>query len=130
MDTKQMMSAVFGTILKVALAVIVIIYVYKGALLAYDYGYRIYTEPAMSTKGNGWDVTVEVTMGKSVLEIGEILEAKGLVRDSHLFYVQNILSEYKDKLKPGVYTLNTTMTAKEIMEVMATEPKTDSGEEG
>lgn len=129
MNTKQVIGAVLGTILKVALAVVVIFYTYKGAVMAYDYGYRIFTEPAMTAEGQGWDVSVDITVGKSTLEVGEILEAKGLVRDARLFYVQNLLSEYNGKLRPGSYTLNTSMTAREMMEIMSLEPETEkSGE--
>ena len=55
--------------------------------------------------------------------IGEILESKGLIRDAKLFYVQNLLSHYKDKLRAGVYILNTSMTMEEMMQIMsAAEP--------
>lgn len=122
MNTKQMVGAVVSTVLKVAVAIVVIMYVYKGALFAYEYGYRIFTEPAMTSKEQGWDVTVEITMGKGASDIGKILENKGLIRDANLFYIQAILSEYKDAFYPGIYTLNTSMTAKEMMEVMSTKP--------
>lgn len=130
MNTKQVIGAVLGTVLKVALAVVVIFYIYKGATMAYDYGFRIFTEPAMTAEDEGWDVTVEITMGKSTQEIGEILKSKGLVRDARLFYLQNLLSEYRDQLRPGVYTFNTSMTAREMMEIMAMEPEPESTEEG
>lgn len=129
MDTKQIIGAVVGTILKVALAVVVIVFVYKGALSAYDFGYRIFAEPAM-TQGEGRDVTVEITMGKSPLQIGEILVSKGLIRDARLFYVQNLLSTYKDKLRPGTYVFNTSMESGEMMQLMAAVPETEGEEDG
>lgn len=125
MNTRQMIVAVIGTVLKVALAVAVIVFVYKGALFAYDFGYRVFSEPAMTKEGEGWDVTVEVTMGKSALQVGELLQEKGLIRDAKLFYVQNLLSEYKDQLRAGIYTLNTSMTAKEMMRIMSAVPAED-----
>lgn len=129
MDIKQVIGAVLGTILKVVVAVLVIFYVYKGATMAYDYGYRIFAEPAMAEKGEGRDITVEITMGKSMLQIGQLLEQKGLVRDGTLFYIQNLLSEYSGKLAPGTYTLNTSMTAREMMAVMAMEDEENGGDE-
>lgn len=128
MEIKQVAGAVLGTILKVVVAVLVIFYVYKGAMMAYDYGYRIFTEPAMAQEGEGRDITVEITMGKSALEVGQILEEKGLVRDGRLFYIQNLLSAYSGKLAPGTYTLNTSMTAREMMEVMAVKEEEGSGD--
>lgn len=40
-----------------------------------------------------------------------------------LFYLQLKLSAYSKKLVPGIYTLNTSMTAKEMMVVMAGKKK-------
>ena len=56
-------------------------------------------------------------------EIGQLLEDKGLVKDGNLFYLQLKLSAYSKKLVPGIYTLNTSMTAKEMMVVMAGKKK-------
>lgn len=126
MNTKQMIGAVFATVLKVAVSIIVIFVVYRTALVAYDYGYRIFTEPAMAMEGQGRDVQVEITMGKNVMQIGEILEEKNLIRDAKIFYIQNLLSEYKDELHPGVYNLNTSMTAREIMAIMAGDTASDT----
>lgn len=126
MNTRQIVMAVLGTVLKVVIAVLVIMFVYKGAVVAYDYGYRVFKEEPVA-ESPGVDVTVEITVGKSALQIGEILEAKGLIRDAKLFYVQNLLSNYKDKLRAGVYTLNTSMTMEEMMAVMSpvSEEETD-----
>ena len=52
--------------------------------------------------------------------LGVILEEKGLVRDSRLFYLQLKLSAYSGKIIPGVYTLNTSMTPKDMIVLMAT----------
>lgn len=129
MNTRQMVTAVFGAVLKVAIAVLIIAFVYRGAVVAYDYGYRVFQETPVEASP-GTDVTVEITVGKSVLQIGEVLESKGLIRDAKLFYVQNLLSHYKDKLKPGQYTLNTSMSMQEMMEIMSpADEETDATEE-
>ena len=110
--------AVLGTILKVAVAIIVVVFVYRAALTAYDYGYRIFRETPVSA-APGIDIQVEITIGKSPLQIGEILEQRGLIRDSKLFYIQYLLSKYKDELQAGTYVLNTSMTMEEMMGVIA-----------
>ena len=48
MKTANLAGAVLGTILKVVFAVVVVYLVYTGASTCYDYGYRIFTEPAVS----------------------------------------------------------------------------------
>lgn len=116
-----------GTILRVLCTVAVIYGIYKGALLCYDYGYRVFTEPAVST-GTGRAVTVTVPQGMSAREMGEMFQEKGLVKDSLLFVMQYYLSEYRKDIQPGTFELSTAMTAEEMMAVMAAEP-VDEGEE-
>ncbi len=123
MKTRDLVFAVLGTITKVAVIILVVYYVYQGSMLAYNYGFRIFAEPAMTTKEEGWEVKVTVEMGSSTKEIGEMLQSKGLIRDANLFYLQNILSEYKDEIKPGTYILHTSMKPKEMMEVMSEDPE-------
>ena len=111
----------FGFI-KIAFTFLVIIFVlYVGVRLCgigYDYGYRVFTEPAITTE-NGEDVLVQIKDGMSDKEVGQMLYDKGLVRDAKLFTIQLKLSVYSGKLKTGVYTLNTSMTAKDMMIVMS-----------
>ena len=85
----------------------------------YEFGYRVFTEKPME-EAPGTDKVVEVTADMSEIEIRKLLEKNGLVRDEKLFYAQLKLSAYSGKLRPGTYTLNTSMTAKEMMVVMTT----------
>ena len=114
MKAANLAGAVLGAILKVAFAVIVVYLVYTGASTCYDYGYRIFTEPAISS-GEGRKITVTLTSDMSATEIGNTLQEKGLVRDGRLFALQYLLSEYKKDWKPGTYELSTAMTAEEMM---------------
>ena len=88
----------------------------------YDFGYRVFTETPID-KTPGTDVVVQVTADMSEHEIGKMLEEKGLVRDGTLFYAQLKMSAYSGELHPGTYTLNTSMTGKDMIMVMATEPE-------
>ena len=114
MKTANLAGAVLGAILKVVFVVVVVYLVYTGASTCYDYGYRIFTEPAVSA-GEGRKITVT------------LMQEKGLTRDGRLFALQYLLSEYKKDWKPGTYELSTAMTAEEMMEVMA--GQTESTEE-
>lgn len=112
----------FGFI-KIAFSIMMILLViYVGVGLCrtgYDFGYRVFTEPAMEM-APGEDVLVQVRDDMSSKEIGQMLEDKGLVRDSRLFFLQYRLSAYYGKIKSEVYTLNTSMTPKEMIVYMAT----------
>lgn len=114
----NVIGAVFGAILKVLAAAAVIFLIYRGAIICYDYGYRVFTEEPVSSAG-GRTVTVTVTEDMSPLQIGELFEEKGLVRDAKLFAAQYLLSEFRADVGPGSFELSTTMTAEEMMEAMA-----------
>ncbi len=122
MNSKEIVGSVFAVALKIIIAVILIMLVYKYAIQGYEYGYRIFGEPAMTT-GEGRTVTITVNEGDSVKNIAQTLETNGLVREAKLFELQEKVSEYKNMLQPGVYELNTSMTAEEMMAVMAEEPQ-------
>ena len=57
-------------------------------------------------------------------------QAVGTKRPGKLFYLQLKTSAYSKSIKPGVYTLNTSMTPKEMMIVMSgQETQTEATEE-
>lgn len=111
------MAAVFGAIFRVAVTIAVIYVIYRGAELSFDYGYRIFTEPAVSA-GEGRAITVAITEDMSPADIGRLFESKGLVRDGRLFMLQYYLSEFREDVGPGIFELRTSMTAEEMMEAM------------
>lgn len=125
MKVGSVISAVLGAIFRVVVTIAAVYIIYRGALLCYDYGYRIFTEPAIST-GEGRKVTVAVTEDMSPADVGRLLESRGLVRDGRLFTIQYYLSEYRKDVGPGVFELSTSMTAEEIMAAMVVEQEEDA----
>ena len=110
-----------GTVLiKVASVCLAAFILYKVATVCYDYGFRIFAEKPVDREP-GIDVNVAIVEGKSVKEIGKLLEEKGLIRSGDLFVWQEKFSEYSGDLKPGVYTLNTSQTPYEMMAIMSAE---------
>ena len=92
---------------------LVVLGLVKLGRFCYDFGYRVFTEEPVAA-APGRDVDVQVTADMSETDIGGMLEEKGLIRDKALFFAQLKLSAYSGKLLPGNYTLNTSMTSKEI----------------
>lgn len=124
MKTSKLVAMVCSVILKVAVIIAVIFVIYRGAMLCYDYGYRIFAEPAISA-GEGRSVTVTVTEDMTPKEIGTLLLSKGLIRDEKLFVLQYYFSEFQKEVKPGTFELTTAMTVEEMMEVMASQASED-----
>ncbi|MBR4580761.1 MAG: endolytic transglycosylase MltG [Lachnospiraceae bacterium] len=115
---KKLLIKIGTTILKLAGIALAVFVLYKVSLFAYDYGYRIFAEEPVDREP-GIDINVAIVEGKSVKEIGQLLQEKGLIRDGKLFVLQEKLSEYSGDLRPGQYTLNTSQTPYEMMAIMA-----------
>ena len=115
---EEILLSIVSAVIKILVALWIVNFIYTKTLEAYDFGYRVFTEEAVSPQP-GRDVTVAITEGKTDKAIAELLLEKGLVRDANLAYVQILLSDYRELLEPGVYTLNTSQTLEEMMAVMA-----------
>lgn len=120
--------AFLTAVVRIAILVVIVYFIQKLGVTAYGYGYRVFSEEPMTT-GSGTDVSVTIPLGSSAMDIGKILEERGLIRDAKLFYIQEKLSAYRGKLKPGTYTLNTSMTAEDMMGVISQEDQEDTASE-
>ncbi|MBR3516988.1 MAG: endolytic transglycosylase MltG [Lachnospiraceae bacterium] len=118
MRARRVAWSIVRFIFGLVISIVIMMLVYRFALDAYDFGYRIFAETPVSPEP-GLTMSVAIVEGKSVMEIGEILEGKGLIRDAYLFYLTEMFSTYHKKLQPGVYELSTAMTPEEMMGVMA-----------
>ncbi|MDE7311037.1 MAG: endolytic transglycosylase MltG [Eubacterium sp.] len=107
--------------------VVVVYGLYELGIRSYDYGYRIFAEPPVAS-GEGKDRLVRIKSSMSDSDIAQLLEEKGLIRDKWLFIIQLKLSGYGGKLAAGQYTLNTSMTADEMMQTMSQEESEEAGE--
>jgi len=117
MSGKNVTVSLAGSILKFIIFIAIIVFVFRLATTAYDFGYRVFTEEPMSNPP-GVEISVAITDDMSTMDIGKMLENQGLIRDAKLFFIQEKVSEYKDKIVPGTYTLNTSMTAEEMLAVI------------
>lgn len=118
MKNDGIIGTIFSTLLHFGVIAAAVILIYRGAGMCYDYGYRIFKEPPVS-KGAGRVISVTIPEDISVRKLGEMLESKGLVRDSKLTMLQFFCSEYRKDIKAGTYDLSTAMTAEEMFYVMS-----------
>ncbi|SFG13955.1 UPF0755 protein [Lachnospiraceae bacterium C7] len=114
-------NKVLFSFIKIAFSIMVILlFVYALTFFAgraYDVGYRIFNEEAVTT-GEGKEVEITITSNMSNKDIGELLEKKGLIKNSNLFWIQGEISSLSDHVEPGTYVLNTSMTSDEIINKM------------
>lgn len=102
MSARKVVMRVVSISFSILVIVLVIFALAKLGEYAYQFGYRVFTEEPISTE-EGSDVIVRIENDMDEVDIGNLLEEKGLVRDGTLFLAQLKLSSYSNKLKPGVY---------------------------
>lgn len=113
MNVKNLIGTVLDTIIRIVLIVVVVVYTYRYAMQAYDFGYRVFAEEPVSAADSAKAISISVAENATIEEIGGVLEEKGMIRDARLFYVQELLSSYHNKIKPGIYELRSDMTARD-----------------
>lgn len=120
MDINKIVLKFVSISFSILITLLVIIGLIRLGEYCYNFGYRVFTEPPVAEEP-GTDVVVLITEDMSEYEIGSTLLEHGLIRDKNLFFAQLKLSAYSGDLRSGTYTLNTSMTARDMMAVMAAE---------
>lgn len=111
---------VLGAVVRIAFICLVVMFIVKGSATAFEYGERIFTEPPVASPP-GSDINVDIIVGRTVADVGQTLVEKGLVRDKWVFVVQSVLTGYYDDVEAGSFTLNTSMTIEEMIDVLSGE---------
>ena len=121
-ETKDRVGAagviVAGGFFKIALYVCVAVLIIWIGKVTYQFGYNVFNQQAMSP-GEGQEVTVVIKEDASRYALARKLTSKGLLEDSLVFWVQEKLSNYSGKMKPGTYLLSTAYTPNRIMGILS-----------
>ncbi|MBQ6786477.1 MAG: endolytic transglycosylase MltG [Lachnospiraceae bacterium] len=118
MNVKQLLGAIGAMLFKIILSAAVIIVVFKLAVSAYDFGFNLFADIPIDEEESGRTVNVIISENQDSMDVGKMLEEKGLIRDAKMFYIQEMLSDYKDMITAGTYELNTAMSVEEMLEAM------------
>lgn len=123
MATKKKKKSSYQTVshlLKILLIILIIVFALWICVFTYHYAYKVFAdEPIASSESDGEDVTVRVDSDMSIVQIGKMLEENGLIEDWKVFVGQAKMTSYSSKIQAGTYSLNTSMTAEEMIKTMA-----------
>ena len=114
MNGKNLGLGLLDTIAKLLLIFLAIMLISKYASVAYNYGYNIYNQVPASQYDTR-TVTVSITDSMTVMDIGELLENRGIIKDKYLFWLQERFSECHGMIAAGTYDLSPSQTADEII---------------
>ena len=123
-DERSALAKITGVIGGVAgrviIAALLLLLTFEGLRICFDFGHDIfYQQPMEADPGTDHVVTLED--GATMQSTAEKLKDEGLIRNELAFVIQGEL--YQINLYPGDYTLNTSMTTKEILTALNTDPE-------
>ena len=127
MNAKKVVLSITMTCVKMVILILIVYALFVFGRHAYDFGFQVFAGETVADPP-GKEVAVTITDDMSVMEIGELLENKGLIKDAKVFWVQEKLSKYSGKLKKGNYILTTAQDADEMLEELAQETEAQTEE--
>ena len=78
MSIKEIAGSTVELVIKIVFLIFAASYIMRMATAAYDYGFRIFTEEPVSL-GEGRIISVNVEEPVSAMEVGKMLEERGLI---------------------------------------------------
>ncbi|RGY97036.1 endolytic transglycosylase MltG [Clostridium sp. AM58-1XD] len=95
---------------------------FEGVTKGYAFGHEIFCPTAVAAEP-GTERNVTVGEGTTESQAAKILKDNGLIRNEAVFIIQAKLYEYT--IHPGTYVLNTSMTSREMLEILNEVPDED-----
>jgi len=120
MNKKSIGGILLSILIEVIVIAVFVLVVWKAGKWSYDFGYQVFAEMTVDEEP-GRDIQITINEGDSNKAICNMLEEKGLIYDANPFFVRLMITDYRSLLKPGTYTLNTSMLKEEMMAVMSGE---------
>lgn len=128
-EINRVTGAIIGISGKLIIYALVILLLYEGITKGYAFGYEIFHSTAMA-EAPGIDKVVEIGEADSLMDIAKLLDEKGLIKNEYAFLIQSAFYEYGRgdyEIQPGTFTLNNSMTAKEIIITLRDGPLEEEG---
>lgn len=123
MNVKQLLGAITGMIIKIAIAAVVIVLVFRAAVFAYDFGFQLFADIPVS-EGDGRTVSVTLSQMQDLNDVADLLEEKGVIRNATAFKISAKLSECDDRIAAGTYELSTAMSMEQILQMLCAQEDT------
>ena len=123
-EINKITGAIIAISSRLIIFALVVMLLYEGVTRGYDFGHEIFYASAVEQKP-GQDKNITVEKGASAARVASLLKGSGLIANEYSFIIQAEFFDYK--VNPGIYTFNTSMTSKEILQMMNdnTEEKKD-----
>jgi cell division protein YceG involved in septum cleavage len=114
-EINKITGAVIAISFRLIILALVVLLLYRGVTSGYEFGHEIFYASAVETEP-GHDKAVSIEEGTSVVNAAKLLKDNGMINNEYSFIIQAEFFNYK--VNPGNYTFNTSMTSKEILQMM------------
>lgn len=125
MSLKRTSENMMRISIKICVYTLLVICMVFLATKGYMFGQAIFSNDGYETTP-GTDVVVTISGKESKMEVAAMLTEKGVVEDKIVFYIQSLL--YEAKYIPGEYTLNSSLSGEDIVEILSTPVETGQTE--
>ena len=119
-EINKISLAVIGISGRLVFYALVLVLLVLGVRKTYEFGHDIFYAPGMEALP-GTEKTVTLDGTESVADVGKLLEDAGLIRDHVAFSIQAKCYDYEQK--KGSFSLNTSQSSKEIINILDEETK-------
>lgn len=119
-EINKITGTIIGISGKLIIYALVVLLLVEGVSKGYEFGHEVFYATAVDD-APGKDITVTFDKSVSINDVARDLYKLGLIKNQYAFVIQKYFYEYT--VNPGTYTLNTSMTSKEMMDLMNVEPE-------
>lgn len=113
----RLSSVILGLAVRIVTLALLVFLLVRGVTSAYEFGYRAFHEESVE-EAPGRDVRVTIPENMDAFDAAAYLERKGLLDGVWPFRIQAVF--FGLRVNPGTYTLNTSETPKEMLEILNT----------
>ncbi len=126
-EINKITMAIIRISVKLMVYALIILLLYEAVIRGYAFGHAVFFAEAVDAPP-GKTVTVQMSGEESVSQAAKKLAGKGLIKSQFAFLFQSKFYDY-DTIYPGSYELNTSMTSKEILQILNEDPQDEKGVE-
>ena len=112
---RQLSSILSGVAARVIAAALLVLLAYTLVMAAFRFGFTVFCADSVDPPP-GRDVEVTVERGETIDEFAAALYKEGVIPNEYAFRIQARL--YDIGFYPGTYTLNTSMSVREIVKTI------------
>ena len=123
-EINRITTAIISICVRLIAYALIVLLLYEAVCRGYAFGHAIFFAEAMENPP-GHDVTVTIEEGSDLSEVADLLEQKHLIANAFAFSFQGRFYGY-DEIYPGMYQMNTSMTSKEILQMLNEKPEEET----